>query len=75
MKHLSVIIGLAGFLFMGAIGHCQNRISVTDGQKIHQTTNQVSKEKKTTIEAKGTIEVMGQSIPFSLKQAVFIRNK
>jgi hypothetical protein len=29
MKHLSVIIGLAGYLFMGTIGHCQNRISVT----------------------------------------------
>ncbi|MBY0480491.1 MAG: hypothetical protein K2Q21_03975 [Chitinophagaceae bacterium] len=42
MKHLSVIIGLAGFLFIGAIGHCQNRISVTAGQKIQQTTNQNS---------------------------------
>lgn len=44
MKHLSVIIGLAGFLFMGAIGNCKNRISITAGQKIHQTTNLVSKE-------------------------------
>jgi hypothetical protein len=42
MKHLSVIIGLVGFLFMGVLGHCQSRISVTAGQKIHQTTNQVS---------------------------------
>jgi hypothetical protein len=42
MNHLSVFIGTAGFLFMGAIGHCQNRISVNSGQKIHQTTNQIS---------------------------------
>lgn len=42
MKHLSVIIGLAGFLFVSAIGHCQNKISTRVGQKIQQTTNQVS---------------------------------
>ena len=42
MNHLSVIIGMAGFLFMGAVSHCQNRISVNSGQKIHQTTNQIS---------------------------------
>jgi hypothetical protein len=38
-------------------------------------TSGLTKEKKTTIEAKGTIEVMGQSIPFSLKQTVVTNNK
>jgi hypothetical protein len=42
MNYLSIIIGLVGFLFMGAIGQCQNRIAVSSGQKIHQITNQVS---------------------------------
>ena len=42
MNHLSVIIGSACYFFIGVIGHCQNRISVSPGQKIHQTTNQIS---------------------------------
>jgi hypothetical protein len=40
MIHISVIIGLAGLLFMVAIGHYQKRISVNSGQKINQTINQ-----------------------------------
>ncbi len=41
MNHLAVIFGTVGFLFIGGIGQCQNRILVSSGLKIHQTTNQI----------------------------------
>lgn len=42
MKQLSIILGLTGILLIGNVGFSQNKISVTTGQKIHQSTNQVN---------------------------------
>jgi hypothetical protein len=49
--------------------------STFSGTLLLETTFGLIKEKKSTIEAKGTTKVMGQSIPFSIKQTVFTNNK